>query len=54
MLNTAVTNQVTAFEKFKDYWRLVETHKEMVPCGEKVMELKEIVSMRGCREVDKI
>lgn len=33
---------------------LVKTHEEMVPCGKKVMELKEMVSMRGCGEVDKI
>lgn len=45
---------ITVFGKFKDYGRLVENHKEMVLCRKKVMELKEIVLMRGCREVDKI
>lgn len=42
------------FEKFRDYGRLVETHKERVPCGKKVMELKGILSMREHREVAKI
>lgn len=56
VLNTAVTNMGCnfAFEKLRGYGRLVETHKERVPCGKKVMELKGILSMRECREVAKI